>query len=231
MFLWSEIIMNREVTAIVPARKESNRLKNKNILPFGESTLLEHKLSQLKRVKEISQIVVSSEDEEILEIAKKNDVCIIKRPDEYARPECPFGRFVEHICSQVEGDDILWACCTSPFVDDKLYSYAISLYREKLYEDYDSLISVQKLNRFVMDKNGPINYQKGLRHKNSDQLEDLLLYTNGVVIAPRKSMIEWKYIWGNIPYFLEVDKKIGIDISDQYDYDVARFLYSQEGIE
>lgn len=216
--------MNRKITAIVPARKESNRLKDKNILPFGSSTLLEHKLSQLKHVKELYQIVVSSDDDAILSIAEKRGAIGLKRPDEYSNRECPFGRFVEYICGQVEGDDILWACCTSPFVDEKLYSEAIALYREKLKEDYDSLISVQKLNRFVLDKNGPVNYQKGLRHKNADQLNDLLLFTNGVVIAPREKMIEWKYIWGNVPYMLEVDKKVGIDISDQYDYHIARFL-------
>lgn len=220
--------MNRTVTAIIPARKESNRLKDKNILPFGKTTLLEHKLSQLKRVDEISQIVLSSDDEEILSIGKKYGVTVIKRPDEYAQRECPFGRFVEYICSQVDGDDVLWACCTSPFVDEVLYSHAIKIYKEKLKEDYDSLISVQKLNRFVLDKNGPVNYQKGLRHKNSEQLDDLLLFTNGVVIADRKKMIEWKYTWGNVPYLVEVDKKTGIDISDKFDYDVACFLYDME---
>lgn len=220
--------MNRRITAIVPVRKESSRLKDKNILPFGDSTLLEYKLSQLKQVKELNQIVVSSDDNEILAIASRYDVYTMKRPKEYAVRECPFGKFVEYICKQVESDDILWACCTSPFVDDKLYSYSINLYNKKLYEDYDSLISIQKLNRFVMDKNGPINYQKGLKHRNSDQLDDLLLFTNGVVIAPRLKMIEWKYIWGNIPYLLEVDKKTGIDISDQYDYEVAKYLLTQE---
>lgn len=221
--------MNKKMTAIVPARKESRKLKDKNILPFGESTLLEHKLKQLKRIDKLDAIIVSSDDDEILRIGEKTGVQCLKRPEEYSRRDCPFGLFVEYICSQVDGDDILWACCTSPFVDEKLYSYAISLYREKLYEDYDSLISVQRLNRFVIDKNGPVNYQKGLKHKNSEQLDDLLLFTNGVVIAPREKMIEWKYIWGNVPFMIEVDKKIGMDISDQYDYAVAKFLLAQEG--
>lgn len=221
--------MNKKITAIVPARKESSRLKNKNILPFGERTLLEYKLRQLKKVGEIDSIIISSDDDDILRIGEENGVRVLKRPGEYSERDCPFGLFVEYICSQVDGDDILWACCTSPFVDEKLYSYAIGLYREKLYEDYDSLISVQKLNRFVMDKNGPVNYQKGLKHKNSEQLDDLLLFTNGVVIAPREKMIEWKYTWGNVPFMLEIDKKTGIDISDQYDYEVAKFLLAQEG--
>lgn len=223
--------MNRKLTAIVPARKENGILKDKNKLPFGKSTLYEHKLSQLKKVREIDRIVVSSDDDEILKIAEQYEVDAIKRPYEYSKKDTVFGEFVEYICGQVENDDILWACCTSPFVDEKLYSYAINMYHEKLLEDYDSLISVQRLNRFVLDKIGPVNYQKGLRHKNSDQLDDLLLFTNGLVIAPRNKMIEWKYTWGNVPYMFEVDKKVGIDISDKFDYELAKFLYDKEKLD
>ena len=190
---------------------------------------MEHKLLQLKRVSEIHSIVVSSEDDEILSIAQKYDVITMKRPDKYADSECVFGEFVEYICNCVNGDDILWACCTSPFVDEVLYSQSLKLYAQKLQEGYDSMISVQKLNRFIIDQNGPVNYQKGMRHKRAEQLNDLMVFTNGIVIAPRKKMIEWKYIWGNIPYMVEVDRKTGIDISDKYDYEWAKFLLEKMG--
>ncbi len=212
----------------MPARKESKGLQGKNTLPFGDATLLGHKLSQLKGVNEIHEIVVSSDDDEILGIATEYHVSAMRRPVEYADRATPFGKFVEHICSQVGGDDVLWACCTSPFVETSLYSKAIRLYWEKLGEDYDSLITVRKLKRFVLDKNGPVNYQKGLRHKDSDQLDDLLLFTNGIVIAPREKMVQWKYIWGNIPYMLEIGKKTAMDISDSFDYEVAKFLLGRE---
>ena len=42
-----------KIYSIVPVKKNSSRLPNKNILPFGNSTLLEHKISQLKKVKGI----------------------------------------------------------------------------------------------------------------------------------------------------------------------------------
>ena len=49
----------KEITAIVPVRKGSVRVKNKNIRPFGESSLLELKIKQLKKVSGISEIIVS----------------------------------------------------------------------------------------------------------------------------------------------------------------------------
>lgn len=216
--------VRKEITALVPVRKENTRLIDKNILPFGESNLLLHKLRQLKSVNYINRIVVSSEDDTILNMAKAAGVTALKRPQKYADRSEPFGRFVEYICNELSGEHILWACVTAPFVESDIYEDAIRTYFEKLEEGFDSLISVMKLRRFVLDENGAVNFRRGLRHKNSEDLSGLYLYTNGIVLAPREKMIQWKYNWGYIPYRYEVDKKVGIDISDSYDYRVACLL-------
>lgn len=220
-------VNNTDVIAIVPVRKETGRLAEKNTLPFGNSNLLLHKLDQLKRAKNITNIIVSSEDDEILHMAEDSGVTALKRPISYADRKIPFGRFVEYICEQVEEEHVLWACVTAPFITTAAYEEAIALYFQKLSEGYDSLISVRKLRRFVLDAYGTVNYRRGLAHKNSEDLPPLYLYTNGIVLAPRKKMIEWKYTWGHIPYMLEVDKKAGLDISDAYDYHIA-YLMEQE---
>ena len=43
--------MSDKITAVVPVKGNSTRLPNKNILPFGDSNLLQHKIEQLKQVK------------------------------------------------------------------------------------------------------------------------------------------------------------------------------------
>ena len=73
--------MSKTITAIVPVKGNSTRLPNKNILPFGDSNLLLHKLDQLKQVKEITDIVVSSDSDEMLEMAEKAGVTAMKRPE------------------------------------------------------------------------------------------------------------------------------------------------------
>ncbi|HAP22259.1 MAG TPA: acylneuraminate cytidylyltransferase [Lachnospiraceae bacterium] len=216
------------LTALVPARKEIKKVKDKNILPFGKSTLLEHKLEQLKKVPSIDNIIVSTDDKNIAQIAVNSGVKVFMRPGKYASPDCPFSAFVEYICSELPGNDILWSCVTAPFIDETDYENAIALYRQILHEGYDSLITVTKLNRHILDINGAVNFQRGIRHKNSEDLNGLLLFTNGIVIAPREKMIAWKYHWGHIPYMVEVTPKKGIDIIDYYDYEVACALYEKD---
>ena len=59
------------ITAIVPVREGSTRLKNKNVAPFAGTNLLLYKLEQLKKVPEITKIVVSSDSDIMLEMARQ----------------------------------------------------------------------------------------------------------------------------------------------------------------
>lgn len=64
--------MNYNITAIIPVRKNSVRLKNKNFINFvNKKSLLEIKIDQLKKVKYIDNIVVSSDSLKAKVIAKK----------------------------------------------------------------------------------------------------------------------------------------------------------------
>ena len=54
------------ITAIIPVKGDSSRLSHKNILPFGDSNLLIHKIRQLKAVSEVRNIIVSSDSDEML---------------------------------------------------------------------------------------------------------------------------------------------------------------------
>ena len=73
----------RTITAIIPVRAGSTRLKNKNVAPFAGTNLLINKIHQLQQVKEISKIVVSSDSDLMLEMAKSAGAMIHKRAPEY----------------------------------------------------------------------------------------------------------------------------------------------------
>lgn len=210
------------LTAIIPVKKTSNRLPNKNILPFGNSNLLIHKIRQLKQVKEIDTIVISSDSDEMLEIGISEGVSAVRRPEEFANESKPFGEFISYLCDSIDGSHFMWACVTSPLVEPPLYQLACRLYFEKLEEGYDSLITVQKFQHYLLDENGPLNFEMGLRHKNSEYLPILHFFTNGINIAPKSSMKAWRYNFGPKAYRLEIGKRESIDIDDIYDLECAK---------
>ena len=214
--------MNK-ITAIIPVRAGSTRLKNKNIAPFAGTNLLVNKINQLKQVKEIDRIVVSSDSDLMLSMAKAVGADTHKRALEFCDEKTKtFGEVVRHIAESVDGDDILWATCTSPLVFPKDYREAIVAYYEALLNGYDSLMSVESFKRYIWNEEGPLNYELGLKHVPSQQLPTMYFVTDGILMAPRKKMIEWSYFHGRNPFKFLVDKRTGCDIDDGLDLACAR---------
>jgi len=211
------------ITAIIPVRKGSRRLKGKNIASFSGSNLLSYKIEQLKTVKKISQIIVSSDCDDMLCMAYEMGAFTHKRADEYCDEETKsFGEVVAHICENVTGEHILWATCTSPLVEPDQYSEAINCYFKALSEGYDSLMSVEEFRRYIWDEKGPLNYKLGIYHVPSQNLSPLYRVTDGILLAPRLKMIEWQYFHGSSPFLFKMDKRSSIDIDDVYDLACAK---------
>ena len=211
------------ITAVIPVRQGSRRLKNKNVAPFAGTNLLVNKINQLKQVKEIDHIVVSSDSDLMLAMAESQGAAIHKRAPEFCDEKTKtFGEVVAHVCENVPGDHVLWATCTAPLVFPRYYREAIGLYHQALTQGYDSLVSMEMIKRYLWDDKGPINYELGIKHVPSQQLPPLYIVTDGILLAPRAKMIEWKYFHGPHPYRYILDKRTSVDIDDGLDLAQAR---------
>lgn len=216
-----------KITAIIPVKKNSTRLPNKNILPFADSNLLTHKIRQLKKVSSVSEIVVSSDSEIMLKIAKDEGAIPMPRPLQYANETLPISDFVSWLGKNIDCDHFMWSCVTSPLVETERYSEAIRTYLIELNRGFDSLITVLPFKHYLMDDQGPFNFKRGRLHPNSQNLHKLYLFTNGIQLTPHDKYIEWGDRIGEKPYYLEVTKNESIDIDDIYDYKFALSIYSE----
>lgn len=60
-----------KITAVIPIRSGSQRVKDKNLRPFANTTLMENKIDSLLKVPELDSIVVNTNSEKAIEIVKK----------------------------------------------------------------------------------------------------------------------------------------------------------------
>ena len=72
--------MKKKIVVIIPARKGSKRIKNKNIRLFNGKPLIEWTIIAAKKSKFVDEIYITTNDEEVKAIAKKNKIKIINRP-------------------------------------------------------------------------------------------------------------------------------------------------------
>ena len=222
--------MSIGISAIIPVREGSKRLKHKNILPFGDSNLLIHKIRQLKKVDGISEIIVSSDSKTMLEMARSEGVATHKRKREFADERTKsFSELIEHLASDVgSGEHILYAPCVCPLCDEKDLANAIEVYGHKVIEsrEFDSVISVRSFKEYLWDSFKPINYRTGIHHTPSQNLPEYFVVVNGFYLAARENMRKWRYFFGTRPYQVHLPQAHAIDIDTEFDYICARAGYA-----
>ena len=70
-----------KILGIVCARAGSRGLKNKNMKLFHGKPLICWTFEKLKKIKQLDKIIVSTDDDNIIKLAKKNKIDVIfKRP-------------------------------------------------------------------------------------------------------------------------------------------------------
>jgi N-acylneuraminate cytidylyltransferase len=57
-----------KITAVIPIRSGSQRVKDKNLRPFGDTNLMRLKIDNLLQVPEIDEIIVNTNSDEAIGI-------------------------------------------------------------------------------------------------------------------------------------------------------------------
>jgi N-acylneuraminate cytidylyltransferase len=92
-----QVIAKGRVLALIPARGNSRGVPRKNVRAFHGHPLIAWSIAAAKLSRQIDRVIVSTDSEEIADIAKEYRVEVpFLRPAEYARDDSPDIEFVEH---------------------------------------------------------------------------------------------------------------------------------------
>lgn len=216
----------------LPARKGSQRVKNKNTRTFAgiEGGLLANKLQQLLATRLIDEIVLSSNDEECLRIGREYAsrsprLRVVERPDELCLDSTNLQDLICYVPTITEADHILWGHVTTPLADAECYDAAVESYFEALGSGYDSLVSVTELKNFLLDGEGRlINNTTELAWPRTQDLAPLYEINHAVFMAPREVYIEQHNRLGTRPRLYVMDKIRSMDIDWEEDFVIAEAL-------
>jgi CMP-N-acetylneuraminic acid synthetase len=221
----------KEVSVFLPCRKGSERVPKKNIKPFAgiKKGLIAIKLNQLVQVKAISNIVLSTNDEEILEYAKtlnNSKIKIHKRVESLSTSETSTDDLVNHALELVPAGHIMWTHVTSPFLNAQAYEAIIKKYFIKLDQGYDSLMTTNLIHGFLWKDVSPINYNRELeKWPRTQTLEPIHELNSGAFLASTCIYKDLQDRIGEKPYLYILDKIQGFDIDWKEDFEIAECLY------
>lgn len=86
----------------IPARGGSKRLPGKNIMLINGKPLLAYSIGHAKAAKLVDRIVVSTDDEQIAEVARAEGADVIMRPPEMSSDTSPIEDAVRHVVATLE---------------------------------------------------------------------------------------------------------------------------------
>ncbi|MDF2946771.1 MAG: acylneuraminate cytidylyltransferase [Bacillales bacterium] len=219
-----------KITCFLPCRKGSERVKNKNIRPFStyDKGLIEIKLKQLSKVEEIEKIILSTNDEEIINYAEQTSIknlVIHRRNDELATSLTSTDDLIIHASSLITEGHVLWTHVTSPFLNSEAYRKIILAYKEGLEQGYDSLMTTSPIQSFVWGDKGPINYDRNIEKWPRTQTLPLLHEVNSAVFLSNIEIYNKnKDRIGDRPRFYPLTKVEGLDIDWPEDFEIAECL-------
>ena len=162
---------NLKILALIPARGNSKRIKNKNLRNLNGKPLIFWSIDAAKKSKYIKEICVTSDSQAILEYSKKQKIKTILRPKKLANDIIHAEKAMIHAYQFLNEkfDYVIMLQPTSPLRAAKHIDEAI----EKIYySKKDSLLSVCENSYFIWKKSKnnfyPINYDLKKRPRHQD---------------------------------------------------------------
>lgn len=213
------------IKALIPVRSGSQRVINKNMRPFAGSSLLEIKIKQMLRIPELDGVVVNSNDDEMLALAKSLGAETVKRPEIYADSNATNSMY-KFVAETFTADTMVYANCTSPCIRDETVRACIKKYYENLGR-YDSLNTGNDVKEFLWQDNKPINYDPEHTPRSQD-LPDILMLNFAISIIDRQHMVDISHYIGKKPFIYKISREDAVDVDDMLDFEFAEFLYKKQ---
>nr|WP_314876137.1 acylneuraminate cytidylyltransferase family protein [uncultured Pseudomonas sp.] len=219
-----------KTTCFLPCRKGSERIPKKNIKPFlgHEFGLVEIKLKQLLEADSIDAIVMSTDDETILDYASSlnnKKIRLHKRRGDLSSSQTSTDQLVAHALELIGEGNILWTHVTSPFITASHYNEIVKLHNKKVLEGYDSLMTTSLIHGFLWQDGEAMNYDRKIeKWPRTQTLTPVHEVNSGAFVAHTDIYRSLDDRIGRKPYLHPLNKIISHDIDWPEDFIIAECL-------
>jgi len=226
-----------KIISIIPARGGSKGLPGKNIRLLGGKPLIAHSIETALGSKQVSRVIVTTDDEEIADVAKKYGAEIpFIRPAQLAQDDTPPDPVLKHVLEFLDEKEgikpeiIVWLEPPCPFRTSKEVDEAIHILQSD--PEADSLRSViepfqnpyksWKIKEKYLE---PLIETEEALHTGPRQKTQKTYWQNGSIFLVKYDTIMKKgNFFGDkiLPYvmnsdrFVDIDKKEDLELAEWY---------------
>ena len=233
------------IIAVIPARKGSQRLKNKNILPLLGKPVINYTIEAALQAKLIKRVIVSTDGEEIARISKEAGAEIIWRPNEISTSTAALDDAVRHVVKQLDAmegyhpDIVVILHANVPFRDKEAIDKSINMLLETNADSIASAYEITQrpewMKRIIDGRAVP--YQPPTNHFRTQDLENLYLLDGAIITTKVESLMKTEgdkkvhaYLGNDIRLIIQ-DIKYTVEIDTADDLKFAEALMRSQSPE
>ena len=222
--------------AIIPARGGSKRLPRKNVMPLAGRPLISWTINAALQSEYIDKVLVTSDDDEILQVSERFGVEVIKRPKHLAQDTSTSFDAIKHaIENTCSFDYIVLLQPTSPLRTNQHIDEAI---RKLDSKSADAIISVTQMEHSplwanILPENESISdfLKDEVSNKRSQDLETYYRLNGAIYICKTEKLLyTGSFFLKSNSYAYKMSNTTSVDIDTGMDFKWAEFLYGTQNI-
>jgi CMP-N,N'-diacetyllegionaminic acid synthase len=229
----------KKILAIIPARGGSKSIPNKNIALIAGRPLLAYTIDEALKVSAISDLIVSTDDERIANIAESLGALVpFIRPADLAGDHTQAAPVLLHALAQMETlrggcyDAIMMLQPTSPLRKAHHIKTAIDMFACRDCDSVVSVVSVDGNHPFRMKRligNQLINFiDQGFEDMRPRQMLPPVYIRNGAVyISRRHVLLDQQQLVGKRCLGFEMSVEESVNIDNRIDFKMAELLLTE----
>ncbi len=214
-----------KVLGIIPARKNSKGIKNKNLKKLNGKPLIEYTIESAIKSK-INHIIITSDIKSLSKYDDDKRVTFISRPEKLCKSNTEMNEVVDHTLKIVKKKFDIFVILqpTSPFRNYQHINQAIKIFSKD--KKANSLVSVCEVpHNFNFEKLGKID--KGYLNcktkiRNRQKIEKIYA-RNGAIYLARYEKYRGSLLISKIIPFI-MNPKDSIDIDNMHDWEIAESI-------
>ncbi|OSM04802.1 NTP transferase domain-containing protein [Magnetofaba australis] len=207
------------VAVVVPALQSNRYHPEGDLALFGDVTLLEWKLSQLREAFPLDHIYLSCPQQRVAQLAQfslSKQVNLVQRPEGQS-----FLDFIASVCRMAPQENLMVAPPITPFMGADIYRRVLEAFAN-LGSEHDSVVTAVELREYIYDSQGkPVNFSSLVSRQ---EISPVFQVVNGCYLTPKETLLRNHHQYGERPLFLPVDRLSALEVKTAEDLQMARAL-------
>lgn len=188
-----------------------------DLTSFGDVTLIEWKLFQCMEFTSKKNILITTDSELVVEIAREHGINSIMREKNIG-----FSSVIEQVVNNISEEVVIWTNPTSPFISGAIYQKMLDKFSSA---NKDGIISAINCKEYLFYDSKMLNFGADFSPRKNNQ--SVFIATNGCYIIKRDILKDnLSFFSDNLDFYI-VNKLESIEITDMQDLSIANLLLTK----